>query len=291
MSDWTKERLDSLISDQIEENLELEYKSAGSLARTNEKRDEITKDVSAFANSAGGVLIYGIRENGIAPERYDAVDRRKFSREWLEQVIQTIQPRLEGVTVQAVTIDHEEHFGCYVIEVPKSETAHMAADNRYYRRFNTCACPMQDYEVRDVMNRRKHPTIKSSIFINRNSNPLEGEGLLMVKISNVGTVIAKHTMVDLKMPVVVGIDLIPEEASFGADPDGPFVGVRMAPGIAWPPLFPGSVQVLKREMKRATVRGTSSSNREVRIRIFADEMPVLEKTVDYNIAAAGWVDL
>jgi hypothetical protein len=54
---WDEAKLNELIRDKIEENLNLEYKGAGALARDEKSKLEITKDVSAMANSAGGVLL------------------------------------------------------------------------------------------------------------------------------------------------------------------------------------------------------------------------------------------
>src|SRR5687768_14787621 len=94
---WTESRLQNLINGEIEESLTLEYKSAEALDRNETKKKEITKDVSAMANSAGGILIYGIREfdqenRRHLPERITPVDRRAFPREWVEQIIQAIRP-------------------------------------------------------------------------------------------------------------------------------------------------------------------------------------------------------
>jgi predicted HTH transcriptional regulator len=55
--------LNQLIAERIEEGPELEYKPSGALLREDKKVMEITKDVSSLANSNGGVLIYGIKEN------------------------------------------------------------------------------------------------------------------------------------------------------------------------------------------------------------------------------------
>ena len=55
--------LNQLIAIGIEENAELEYKAAAALLRDDKKITEATKDVSAFANSNGGILIYGIKKN------------------------------------------------------------------------------------------------------------------------------------------------------------------------------------------------------------------------------------
>jgi hypothetical protein len=47
----TKTYLERLIADQIEESGILEYKAARSLGRNNDAKEEVTKDVSAFANA------------------------------------------------------------------------------------------------------------------------------------------------------------------------------------------------------------------------------------------------
>lgn len=51
-----------MIADGVEENISLDYKAAEALQNTDGKKKEIAKDVSAMANAAGGVIIYGIKE-------------------------------------------------------------------------------------------------------------------------------------------------------------------------------------------------------------------------------------
>ncbi len=60
--DWNQAKLSSMIGDGVEESLTLEYKSGAALRRDSRSISEITKDVSAMANSAGGTLIYGVAE-------------------------------------------------------------------------------------------------------------------------------------------------------------------------------------------------------------------------------------
>jgi predicted HTH transcriptional regulator len=54
--------LERLINDEVLESLKLEYKGSASLGRKNDQRNELFKDVSAFANSASGQIVYGIQE-------------------------------------------------------------------------------------------------------------------------------------------------------------------------------------------------------------------------------------
>lgn len=167
--------LQNLISNQVEENLHLDYKAADALMKTDGKKKEISKDVSAFANSDGGIIIYGIKEfSDLAkrhlPEHIDPIDRINISKEWLEQVINSnISPRLDGLKILPISINTSSNEVVYVVEIPKSNTAHQAADLRYYKRNNFESVPMYDFEVRDIMNRNKSPKIELSFEIEQHT--------------------------------------------------------------------------------------------------------------------------
>jgi hypothetical protein len=158
---WSEQRLQQLISDGIEENHELEYKAAAALRR--EATTEITKDVSAFANSTGGTLIYGIAEfsdRRHLPERIDPISRAQISREWLEHVTRGVRPRIAELRITPVPLSHSSDSVAYVLQIPQGATAHQASDCRYYRRYNFEATMMLDHEVRDVMNRKGQPRLR-----------------------------------------------------------------------------------------------------------------------------------
>jgi hypothetical protein len=162
---WNELAIQRYIDEQIEESLNLDYKAADALVKTDGKKKEITKDVSAMANSDGGVIIYGIREYQEAdrkhlPEQIDPIDQTEFSKEWLEQVINNIRPRIDGVIICPVQMSTATNHVAYVVEIPQSTTAHQARDFRYYKRFNFESVPMEDYEIRDIMNRLKTPDVQ-----------------------------------------------------------------------------------------------------------------------------------
>ena len=199
---WTQQRLEGLIRNETEESLTLEYKSAEALARVDQNKKEITKDVSAMANSAGGTLIYGIREHGDPnkkhlPEKIVPVNRVEFSREWLEQIIQSIRPRIEGIVIHSVTLDSGPNDVAYAVEVPQSNTAHQASNHRYYKRFNFQSVPMEDYEIRDVILRESMPDVEVRFLVEiRNS-----ETNLIVQATNNGSTYARFVAVFVDVPV------------------------------------------------------------------------------------------
>lgn len=171
------ETIKSYIENKIEENLKLDYKASDSLQRNDKKTNEISKDVSAFANSDGGIIIYGIKENQVdrhLPEGIDPINRKEITKEWLEQIIQSkIQPRIDGIIIHSISIKEDSDDVIYVVEIPKSNTAHQSNDKKYYKRFNFNSEPMFDYEVRDVLNRAKFPIISLEFQITKNTHEVQ----------------------------------------------------------------------------------------------------------------------
>lgn len=160
MDEWTEARLQRYIDDQVQEHSQLDYKAAAALNKDPKRNENITKDVSAFANSAGGMIIYGIKEDKNVPVSLDPVDISQATRETLDQIIGTIQPKIEDVMIYPVTINNDPTKQIYVVQIPQSTTAHQARDRKYYKRLNTTSEAMQDYEIRDVMNRSKYPNLE-----------------------------------------------------------------------------------------------------------------------------------
>lgn len=155
---WDLEKIQSYRYDQIEEGHNLEYKSAGALGKDDLKKNELSKDVSAMANAAGGAIIYGMKEKKHLPEKIDPIDRALFSREWLDETItHNIYPTIKNLIIHPIDVNEKESQVVYVVEIPKSTTAHQARDLRYWRRSNTTTYIMTDDQIRDVMNRGVAP--------------------------------------------------------------------------------------------------------------------------------------
>ena len=214
----TPSDLQSFIDLQIQEGLHLDYKASASL--TKAKRGEIAKDASAFANSDGGLIVYGIEEEGHLPVRVDAgVESAKYSREWLEQVIQSnISPTLDGLRI--VSIDLDGSNCAYAVEIAKSYRGphQERVSNRYYRRHNFRSVPMEDYEINDV--RSRSSVVPKLLHVG--VEILHGM-IIYIAVSNPGDEVAAD----------VGLDFSPELPWRGRDtPPQPLKeGIRaLAPG-------------------------------------------------------------
>lgn len=193
--DWKEADTLALITNGVKESLELDYKQCASLQKTDGKKREISKDVSAFANSAGGIIVYGMIENGQMPISLDnGYDPADISKEWLDNVISsTISPRLEQVYINQIEL-HNTHPSrvIYVVEIPQANARapHQAQDKLYYKRFNFKSEPMADYEIRDIMLRSQGPDL--TVNIQETHRDEEGVITVEIRIVNNGHNIAKY---------------------------------------------------------------------------------------------------
>lgn len=158
--------LQSLIDNEIEESTELEYKRSFGINKENNKwKIELAKDVSAMANANGGTIIYGIGEKEVSKGHSIAselipIPYTEMSKDRLSQLLSSnIQPVIDNIEI--TVIPNNENSGFFIAQIPQSTTAHQNRLNHlYYKRRNAVAEEMEDYEIRDVMNRSKHPIIE-----------------------------------------------------------------------------------------------------------------------------------
>ncbi len=160
VKNWTETELLKLISAGQEENLQLDFKRT--VVLDDKGKTELSKDVSAFANTIGGQIIIGMDEDPSSSHKAISLvplDPKAVSKETLEQVINSrIQPRILGIRIWSVDLlKVAPGQVAYILEIPESSTAHQAYDGRYYRRFNFLSERMADYEIRQAMNRSSMP--------------------------------------------------------------------------------------------------------------------------------------
>ncbi len=165
--EWEEKDLLELISARTQESINLDYKACDALGTSDGKKNEISKDVSAIANSAGGTIVYGLLEDGHVPTQIDCgFDPQRISKEWLEQVINSrIHRRIDGIKIKQVNLAEKAPGKVsYIVCIPQSLRApHQAADKRFYKRFNFESVPMEEYEIRDVAHRRDAPDLRVEI--------------------------------------------------------------------------------------------------------------------------------
>lgn len=139
----TKDDLDGLIADQIPEGTTLEYKESLSLGK-RAVRKEFVRDITAFANTRGGDIVYGIREDrdrGVPKELCGIpLANPDAWKQDLENLIRDgTAPRIYGMQIGDPIAVGSDRFAV-VIRIPRSFNApHMVicgGDFRFYYRGN-----------------------------------------------------------------------------------------------------------------------------------------------------------
>lgn len=135
------------------ENATLEFKSCRLFHQKNDKIFEtLSKEITALANSIGGVLIIGVEEDGDRriSEIVPVADGKK-DEAWIEDgLLSRITPRLN------IAITRIEAVGGHllVIDVPPSLNApHQSSDKRYYARRLFRVDPLLAFEIDDIRRR------------------------------------------------------------------------------------------------------------------------------------------
>ncbi len=120
-----QEDIQRLIADRVQEGPHLEFKRELPITWDSSAKHELLADVTAFANSGGGDLIYGVDENdsaeaiAIFPQILGSVDQEV--RKLQDFLLNLAEPRLPSVQVHAVQVNEAGKTGHVIlIRVPQS---------------------------------------------------------------------------------------------------------------------------------------------------------------------------
>lgn len=119
LKEFTIETIKSLIENEVEENVHLDYKDGKALQTNDKGKNEITKDVSSFANSDGVIIVYGVTEKNHIPTVISTCDGNAFTKERLDQIISNIQPHIKGVKIYPIRVEGDISRSIYVVKIPE----------------------------------------------------------------------------------------------------------------------------------------------------------------------------
>lgn len=226
-ADWTEDDVLQLPSG---ENDTFERKGAMKLdltigAKENDVLDELAKQLSAFANTGAGQIIYGVKDDGTIDN--GGITRqlkgRQSAKDWLESVIPVVvEPEIVRCNVyeippKAASSAIAQDKSLYVVDVPDSERApHQSTkDFRYYVRLGAKSLPARHRMIEDIRSRQRHPTVKvasvelavDSIQVSdgRDGPTLNGEAILRftATLHNSGRIMARNVGVQIDLPTSI----------------------------------------------------------------------------------------
>jgi hypothetical protein len=189
-------------------------------------KENLSRAVSAFANSGGGALVLGIISSPTGSRDIDdgginLLIKNPSTREWLEDIIPHLVDapltKFNVYCIQQSTAASriQSGRGVFIVHVQDSDQApHQASDNRYYIRVAGRSRPIGHRLVLDILGRRRDPIIEMQFAVlERGSRAAQDRVVrLTAEARNVGAVYAQYLACFIYIPQA----LVPESRR-GAD--------------------------------------------------------------------------
>lgn len=202
----TQAHIEQLVADQTREGPHLDFKRDFPTAWNDAAKHEFLADATAFANSGGGDLVFGIDEDGqaqastIAPQAISNADQE--IRRLQDFLLNLAEPRLPGVKIHAIQVSVGGIDGyVIVVRIPQSWAGpHRVRTN-------------QHFFIRDGLRKRQLdvPELRS-LFLRTENQAQRVNDFRTERLGKILSGDAPHRLVD--GPILVA-HLVPTQAALG----------------------------------------------------------------------------
>lgn len=215
--------IDRFISERQEENIYLEFKTTVHPNYNNNNREfdkkNISEVISGFANSDGGIVIWGVKakENNkkqdIAYQKKPIKELTKFLNLLNRLEGQAVTPIVSGIIHKKIEISTDEGF--IKTYIPPSDLApHMAnySNKHYYKRSGDSFYICEHYDIMNLINRKRSPVLKFQISSLKLQKSGQRSGNIYydlefnIQIKNESKIIAKYPCLSIVLSNNVIID-------------------------------------------------------------------------------------
>lgn len=204
--------INRFIFDGQEENLNLEFKTVVHPNHNQHNREDdkknISKTFSGFANSNGGIIVWGIKAKENASKQDIATDKKPINE--LTKFLNTLN-RLEGqaITPVIIGIEHKkieiaDDCGFVISYVPASDFApHMAnySGKHYYKRSGDSFYTCEHYDIKDMFQRRHSAYLDLNVK-DKEIHQIQGDNIrveLILSLMNSGRNYAKAPLIKVEI--------------------------------------------------------------------------------------------
>lgn len=206
--------IDAFIQERQQEHLHLDFKLISTSGMGRDDRRNLAKAISGFANSDGGLIVWGVdaskNADGVdCATRLVEISPLTLSVSKLNQhTSEAANPIVDGVRHRAIPRTDDSGFALTI--VPASDAGpHMAklGEDRYYKRSGDSFRKMEHFDIEDMFGRRKCPVLSLTYRLGRGTvvrrgESTQGEVLIFLGIENQGRGSAKapYLGIDVRLP-------------------------------------------------------------------------------------------
>jgi hypothetical protein len=246
----TQAQFDQLVASKVQEGPQLDFKRELPSAWNEKAKHDLISDVSAFANAAGGALVYGIAQDGdgraasIVPQVFNP-DTGSMQ---LESILREgVEPSMPGLQVHPIPVDVEGQAGyLVVIHVPQSWVGphRVKASRHFYVRDGRQSRPVAVPELRGLFLRSEGQAQRVRDF----------------RSDRLAKILTGETPYKLAAGPVLVLHLVPVQAALGSVYVDPVLYVGLGRGIPIVATRTGAVAALVNLDGAAGTRNMQDTN-------------------------------
>lgn len=191
----TLEDIENFVKNKQEEHLHLDFKlvNKSDLTHRDDKKN-FAKAMSGFANSSGGIIVWGVdaqkndEQIDCAVELIPINDVKLFLTKLNSLTAEGVSPLVDSIQHKAIAINDGKGYA--VTLIPESSAGpHMAKlrENRYYKRSGDSFRQLEHFDIADMFGRRPHP----NLVLNYRIKMLQGGKSIILTIVNAGKGVAR----------------------------------------------------------------------------------------------------
>jgi hypothetical protein len=197
-------QIEDYVQNGQEEHLSLDFKllTDPSLSK-KEDRKNLAIALSGFANSEGGIIVWGVdaRPNSegvdVATQLKEIENLSLLLSKLNHYTGQAVDPIVDGVRHKKIAATADNGFAATMI-LSSDSGPHMAklGENRYYKRSGDSFYVMEHFDIEDMFGRRKKPKLllKTKVLPNSTLN-----FRIIVALENVGRGVAKSPFLEISV--------------------------------------------------------------------------------------------
>lgn len=203
--------IQDLVTQRRQETVDLEFKEKSDCSKgefDNDDARNLGKELSAFSNSMGGLLVWGVRAKKVASGELDCAssavpirDIERFKSEAIRRSAAALMPRHDGIFIESISSATAQGAGYLLVLVERSERrphrSEVSGDKHYWKRSGDSAMMMEHYDVEDAFKRMTVAGLRVTHDIHaggsvRNSNSAYYNIMIAIELDNYSEVSARH---------------------------------------------------------------------------------------------------